>query len=735
VALRLTLALLMLAVTIVVAGRRVGWLTRLVRSGQPAPGRTDRMGERLRAQLVEVFGQRRLLRWSVPGIAHFFTFWGFIVLAITIVEAYGALVISEDFAFPFFGHARWLGFLEDFFAVAVLVALIVFAVLRLVNAPDREHRASRFYGSHTGPAWVILGMIALVIVTLLLYRGAQYNTGHFPFGSSKAPFASYAVAQLLGDGAYNQGLETFFLLAQMAVIFGFAIIVVYSKHLHIAIAPLNVTTKRLPEALGALLPTADEKGAPIDFSDVENLSEDTTFGRGKIEDFTWKGYLDFATCTECGRCQSQCPAWNTGKPLSPKLVIMDLRDHLFAKAPYLIDGKTVPGDGPDLATAAADAPADSHHVPEAGYPRLEGSGPGQALRPLVGDAASFGVIDPDVLWSCTTCGACVEQCPVDIEHIDHIVDMRRYQVLVESAFPSEAGVMLRNLENKGNPWGLADRGREEWTDGLDFEVPRAIPGEQLPADMDYLFWVGCAGALEDRSKKVTRAVAELLHTAGVNFAILGAAETCTGDPARRLGNEFLFQMLGMQNVETLDSITRAAPLKIVATCPHCFNTLANEYPQLGGHFDVLHHTELLRRLLADGRLTPIQPVDATVTYHDPCYLGRHNKVYAPPREILDAVPSLTAKEMHRCKERGFCCGAGGARFWMEEKIGKRVNIERTEEALGLDPDLISTACPFCMVMLTDAVTAKQAEGTARESVQVLDVAQILQQSLQPDPTT
>jgi Fe-S oxidoreductase len=391
---------------------------------------------------------------------------------------------------------------------------------------------------------------------------------------------------------------------------------------------------------------------------------------------------------------------------------------------------TVPDDAPDLATAAENAPSDSHHVPEAGYPRLEGSGPGQALRPLVGDAASFGVIDPDVLWSCTTCGACVEQCPVDIEHIDHIVDMRRYQVLVESAFPSEAGVMLRNLENKGNPWGLADRGREEWTDGLDFEVPRAIPGERLPADMDYLFWVGCAGALEDRSKKVTRAVAELLHTAGVNFAILGAAETCTGDPARRLGNEFLFQMLGMQNVETLDSITRAAPLKIVATCPHCFNTLANEYPQLGGHFDVVHHTELLRRLVADGRLTPVKPVDATVTYHDPCYLGRHNKVYAPPREILDAVPALTSHEMHRCKDRGFCCGAGGARFWMEEKIGKRVNIERTEEALSLDPDLISTACPFCMVMLTDAVTAKQAEGNAREDVQVLDVAQILQRSLE-----
>src|SRR5215471_10496004 len=723
VALRLTLALLMLAVTIVVAGRRVGWLTRLVRSGQPAPDRTDQMGERLRAQLVEVFGQRRLLRWSVPGIAHFFTFWGFIVLAITIVEAYGALVLSEDFAFPFFGHARWLGFLEDFFAVAVLIAIIWFSINRLVNAPERRSRSSRFYGSHTGPAWVILGMIALVIITLLLYRGAQYNTGHFPYGTSKAPFASYAVAQLLGDGAYNQGLETFFLLAQMAVIFAFAIIVVYSKHLHIAIAPLNVTTKRLPEALGALLPAADEKGAPIDFSDVENLSEDTTFGRGKIEDFTWKGYLDFATCTECGRCQSQCPAWNTGKPLSPKLVIMDLRDHLFAKAPYLIGGKSAPDD--------TKVEAHEPHVPESGFGRVPGSGPDQAVRPLVGDLMSGGVIDPDVLWSCTTCGACVEQCPVDIEHVDHIVDMRRYQVLIESAFPSEAGVMLRNIENKGNPWGLAERAREEWMDGLPFEIRRAVPGQPLDADIEYLYWVGCAGALEDRARKVTRAFAELLDTAGVSFAVLGSAEMCTGDPARRLGNEFLFQMQGMQNVETLNSITRAAPLKIVATCPHCFNTLANEYPQLDGHFDVIHHTQLLGRLIAEGRLTPVEPVDKKITYHDPCYLGRHNKVYTPPREVLGAIPSLQAEEMHRCKDRGFCCGAGGARMWMEEKIGKRVNIERTEEALGLDPDLISTACPFCMVMRSDAVTAKQSSGDAREDVAVLDVAQILQQSLRP----
>jgi ferredoxin len=404
VALRLTLALLMLVVTAVVAGRRIVMLTKLIRSGTPAPGRTEGLGERFRDQLTEVFGQRRLLKWSAPGLAHFFTFWGFIVLGLTIIEAYGALVIKPDFAIPFFGRAQWLGFLEDFFAVAVLLAIIWFALNRVRYAPDRKHRASRFYGSHTGPAWVILGMISLVVITLLLYRGAQYNTGHFPYGGSKWPFASYLVAKALGTGAYNQGVETLFLLAQMAVIFGFTIIVTYSKHLHIATAPLNVLTKREPIALGALLPVTDAEGKPIDFADAENLSEDQLFGKGKIEDFSWKGYLDFATCTECGRCQSQCPAWNTDKPLSPKLLIMDLRDHLFAKAPYLIGGQTVE----EGAVPTFEGGEHGHGVPEAGFPRVPGSGPEQATRPLVGTAEQRGVIDPDVLWSCTTCGACVE---------------------------------------------------------------------------------------------------------------------------------------------------------------------------------------------------------------------------------------------------------------------------------------------------------------------------------------
>jgi Fe-S oxidoreductase len=727
---RLAIGLLLTVAALAIAGLRVFWLYRLLKTGQPAPGRLDGIGRRALTQVKEVFGQRKLLQWSVPGAAHFFTFWGFIVLAATILEAYGAL-FDRDFAIPLIGHWAVLGFLEDFFAVAVLVALAVFSVIRLRNAPERRQRASRFYGSHTRAAWLVLFMIFNVIWTLLLYRGAQVNTGVFPYKSGA--FASEAVAKALdplGNSA-NDALETIGILAQIAVVLGFLVLVVYSKHLHIFLAPLNVLTKREPKALGPLLPMTSG-GKPIDFEDP---GDDDIFGRGKVEDFTWKGMLDFATCTECGRCQDQCPAWNTGKPLSPKLVIMDLRDHLFAKAPALLnaDGAAVTGvdeAGPESGQPAANG--QHHGVPESGFGRIPEKGAAQVARPLVGTAAEGGVIDPDVLWSCTTCGACVEQCPVDIEHVDHIIDMRRFQVLIESSFPSEAGTMLKNLENKGNPWGMNARARLDWTQGLDFEVPVVGDTVEDLTGVEYLYWVGCAGALEDRAKKTTRAFAELLHIAGVNFAVLGEAEACTGDPARRLGNEFVFQMLAQQNVETLQE---AKATKIVATCPHCFNSLAREYPQLGGTFEVIHHTQLLETLVAEGRLTPITPVDSLVTYHDPCYLGRHNKVYTPPREILERVPHLRSQEMHRCKERGFCCGAGGARMWMEEKIGKRVNVERIDEALALDPDIVSTACPFCLVMLGDAVTAKKQEGQAREDVEVVDVAQLLLRSVRHPPIT
>jgi Fe-S oxidoreductase len=703
VVLRIVVGLVLTAVALAVAGRRLWWLKRLALTGQPAPERIEaaraHLGRDLETQATEVIGQRKLLKWSVSGAAHAATFWGFIVLLLTIIEAYGDL-FSRTFAIPGIGHWAAIGFIEDLFAVGVLAGIITFTVIRLRDNPHKEGRKSRFFGSHTGAAWVVLGMIFLVIATLLLYRGAQINTGVFPY--AHGAFASQIVGHWLHPLGYgvNSVLEVVFLLAQIGVIMAFAVIVVYSKHLHIALAPLNVLFSRRPNALGALEPMRSN-GKVLDFEEADPDTD--VFGLGKIEDFTWKGLLDMATCTECGRCQSQCPAWATGKPLSPKQVILDLRDHAFAKAPYLL--------------AASDE--EREKLPDAVKQEAE--------RPLVGKDG--GVIDPDVIWSCTNCGACVEECPVDIEHIDHIDGMRRYQVLIESAFPVEAAGMLKNLENKGDPWGMGQARRADWMTELGFEVP-VVDGKVEP-DVEYLFWVGCAGALEDRAKKTTKAIATLLHTAGVKFAVLGPAETCTGDPARRIGNEFVYSMLAQQNIETLNE---AAPKTIVASCPHCFNTIANEYPQLGGTYEVIHHTQLLARLVEQGKLTPTQRVEEKLTYHDPCFLGRHNRVFTPPREILEAVPGVRAEEMHRCKERGFCCGAGGARMWMEERIGKRINTERIEEALALSPDTISTACPYCLVMLGDAVSAKKASGEAKETLEVVDVAQLLARSVTPAVT-
>jgi Fe-S oxidoreductase len=704
VVLRIVVGLALTAVAAALAGRRVWWLYRLGRSGQPAPERVEAVREHpardAGVQASEVIGQRKLLQWTVPGAAHALTFWGFIVLILTIIEAYGDL-FSRTFAIPGIGHWAVVGFAEDLFAVAVLAGIITFAVIRLRNDPRREGRTSRFAGSHTGAAWLVLLGIFLVVATLLVYRGAQIDTGDFPYahGAFASQIAGHALAPL-GAGA-NKAIETIFVLAQIAVILAFGVFVTYSKHLHIALAPVNVLFSRRPDGLGALQPMRSN-GTVLDFEEADPDTD--VFGRGKIEDFTWKGLLDMATCTECGRCQSQCPAWATGKPLSPKTLIMDLRDHALAKAPYLLAGSDAERDQlPD-------------HVKK------------EAQRPLVGDSASNGVIDPDVLWACTNCGACVEECPVDIEHIDHISDMRRYQVLIESSFPPEAASMLKNLETKGNPWGMGGSKRLDWISELDFEVP-VIDGA-IGDDVEYLFWVGCAGALEDRAKKTTKAIATLLHTAGVRFAVLGPAETCTGDPARRMGNEFVYSMLAQQNIETLND---AGAKTIVASCPHCFNTIANEYPQLGGNYEVVHHTQLLARLVAEGRLTPVTPVQEKITYHDPCFLGRHNKVYSAPREIMQQVPGVQSQEMHRCKERGFCCGAGGARMWMEERTGKRINTERIDEALSTDPDTVSTACPYCLVMLGDAIAAKKATGEAKESLEVVDVAQLLARSIQRPP--
>jgi Fe-S oxidoreductase len=672
---RLAIGLGVTVIAFAIAGRRLFWLYRLISVGQPAPDRFKDIPKRIKAELQEVGGQKKLLQWTVPGVAHAMTFWGFTFLMFTILEAYGCL-FQRDFHVPLIGHTAVLGFLEDFFTVSVLLALIVFTVIRIKNSPKRESRRSRFFGSHTTAAWLVLGMIALVMISLLGYRAAQVNTGNFPYGWWA--FASHGIANLLhplGTGV-NSVLETVLLLINITVITGFLVFVAYSKHLHIFLAPINVATSRRPRALGALASTPDMS--------MEDVGEDdeVVFGAGRIEDFSWKQLLDMATCTECGRCQSQCPAWNTDKPLSPKLLIMDLRDNMFASADRIMK---------------------------------QNRAAGVEVESLVPS-----VIDPDVLWSCTTCGACVEECPVDIEHIDTILDMRRYEVLMESRFPTEAGLMLRNIENQGDPWGLGAAKRLDWTQSLDFEIP--VVTDTIPDDIEYLYWVGCASALDERARKGAQATARMLRRAGVSFAVLGPKESCTGDPARRLGNEYLFQEQAKLNIETLQN---AGAKKVIASCPHCFNTLSNEYPALGGNFEVIHHSQLLEHLVTAGKLIPGNGYSGTVTYHDPCYLGRHNRVFDEPRTVIDAIPGAKNVEMKRCREKGFCCGAGGARMWLEENIGKRINMERTEEALGTGADVVSTACPYCMIMLDDAVKAHQRE----DDVRVLDLSQLVEESL------
>jgi Fe-S oxidoreductase len=715
---RIIFGVIVTLIGVAIAGRRFWYLGRLVRSGGPDRGRFRNIPAQIWAEISEVGGQKKLLKKPLPGLAHFFTFWGFTILLFTILEAYGDL-FDTDFVVPFIGRGRGLGVLEDFFAVAVLVALGTFVVIRLVNSPAREGRKSRFYGSHIDAAWLTLAMIALVMITLLLYRGAQTNVDHqFPYGDSWWPFASHAIGRALhplGSGV-NSVLVTTFLIMNIAVIMGFLIFVSYSKHLHIFMAPINVLASRRPRALGPLYNTPD--------MDMENVDEDTVFGAGHIEDLSWKHLLDTYSCTECGRCQDACPAWTTDKPLSPKLLIMSLRDNLFESADRLIgpmpasngtgtDGGNGSGDG----TGSEDSKGANKEERAAALSAARAEAKMEAPT-LVGEG---NAIEPDVLWSCLTCGACVEQCPVDIEHVDTIVEMRRYEVLMESRFPTEAGLMLRNIENQGDPWGLGSSKRLDWTEGLDFEIP--VVTDEVPPDVEYLYWVGCAGALDERARKSTQATARLLYRAGVRFAILGPRESCTGDPARRLGNEYLYQEMGKANIETLNEV---GARKVVASCPHCFNSLGREYPGLGGDFEVIHHSQLLNHLVETGRLTP-GALDTSVTYHDPCYLGRHNRVFDEPRGVLDAIDGVRQIEMHRCREKSFCCGAGGARMWMEETLGKRVNLERTDEALTTGAEVVSTACPYCLIMLDDAVKARARD----DEVKVMDLSQIVEASLNP----
>ncbi len=559
-------------------------------------------------------------------------------------------IVDKHSTLPWLGHQGWFALLVDLFCTLVLVGVIAALWIRKVQRPKR------FEGSHLGEADLILAMIATIVMTLLLWHATRIALGLNEWPAAWAP-VSNLLSHLFADDQATRVLERVFVWAHVLTILTFLAYLPRSKHLHIATAAFNVWFGRTGPG-GRL--------EPLRFDDPDVPEEEIRFGAGKAADLTWKQVLDTFSCTECGRCQDACPAFATGKALSPKLVIMGLRDEVFAQQ---------------------DVPLVPAAVPE------------------------------ESVWDCVTCGACVQACPVSIEHVDHIVDLRRHLVMVDSNFPAEAEPMLRDVERSSNPWGKPQSERADWAAELGVRVLE--PGDPAP---EYLYWVGCASSFDERARQTAASTAKLLQTAGVDFAILGPRESCTGDPARRIGNEYVFQAFAEQNVETLNE---AGVTKIVANCPHCFNTLANEYPDFGGSYEVVHHSDLLAQLVNDGRLAPARAENRTITYHDSCYLARHNDVLEAPRELVQAVGQPV--EMERSGKQTFCCGAGGAHMWMEER-GKPINVERVSEAAQTGADTLAVACPFCTVMLDDGVQS------AGEHLRVVDVATLLIEAVQDAPT-
>lgn len=663
----------------------------------PGTFRFDHVGERIRLTREYALAQKRMRRYWWAGIAHQLIFLGFVVLLLRTLILWGR-GYDESFDFWVFGVEQPLGkaysLLKDVFVVLVLAGTCVFFYYRLVVKPERLSKG--FEGL------LILLIIAVMMLADVLYdaasivREARQEGGDVAFVGVE-PAGSLAAFALVGfsDGALGVLRHVGFWTHGTLVLI-FLNLLPVSKHFHVITAIPNVFFQSL-EPRGRLPNVPDIEG---------KIEREETLGLARVEQLPWKGVLDLYTCTECGRCTDQCPAHNTGKLLSPKQLTLDLRNYLYKNEKALVGAKGPRGRG-------AEGPRDQGTEGHVGATVADGNG---GLAGLVPD-----VIKPEVLWACTTCGACETECPVFITYVDKIVDMRRNLVMEKSEFPAELQNAFRGLETNSNPWSFPATDRAKWTEGLD--VPRLA---EKP-DADVLFWVGCSASFDDRARRIARAMAQLLAAAGVNYAILGEEECCTGDPARRAGNEFLFQMLAQQNAETLN---RYQPKTIVTTCPHCFNTLANEYPDFGAKFRVVHHSEYLSRLVAEGRLKPKNRIDAKVAYHDSCYLGRYNEIYEPPRETLRAIPGLTVLEPAATRDRGMCCGAGGAQMFKEEEHsrpgaeGERVNLRRTDQLLETRPDMVASSCPFCQRMLIDGLA-----GRSREEVKEYDIAELLWQSV------
>ena len=645
----------------------------------------DRITERVGAVMVYAFGQRKFIRpeaaivhETMAGWIHFFVFWGFTTLGVQVVTMFGR-AYSDDFHPPLFGPnllGRPYMLARDLFEITVFACVVVLLVRWLVTHPRRlmgYAPAEARQLSH--PHWeavFILVCIGTITFSGPIYDGARILKHGTPAGEALWEPAAYAMSRLLKStsAGFAEGAGGMAWWAHNLAVLVMLNFLPLAKHFHIITSLPNVFFRKL-EPLGALSK-----------QDLENA---TTFGTSHIDQFTWKQVLDMFSCTECGRCSSQCPATATGKPLAPRQLLLDLRDYLYDHQAEVTSKRV------------GVKPAEGEELPEVG-------------ENIVGP-----VIEDEVLWSCNMCRACEESCPVMIEYVDKIVDMRRHLVQEEARFPAELTRVFKSMETQSNPWGIGAEKRFDWADGLD------VPTVAEKPDAEYLYYVGCAGAFDDRNKKTTQAFARILKAAGVDFACLGTEEPCNGDSARRLGNEYLYQAMAAVCVETFGGYDVK---KVITNCPHCFNTIKNELPQFDGRYEVTHAAELVRKLIADGKLKVDSQFTKDTVYHDSCYYGRFNDVYDDPREVL-ARTGVSVKEMERHKHFGRCCGAGGGRMWIEEHADQRVNLLRTAEALEKNPEVIAVSCPFCMTMLSDGIKAKDLE----EQVKTLDVMEIVEQSL------
>lgn len=638
------------------AGYRFYELFRLVKAHQGSGPQISHLPARIGTTILNVLGQKAVLRKKSAGIMHAIIFWGFLIITIETLEQFLSTLIP-GFHFDFIGETAYqtLMFLNDVFVVAVLLAVVYAFYRRWVVRPPGLGKSK--------DAEIILWFTGALMVSILFMNGFNILGEDFWFKNAM-PF-SVGFAGLLGNLGFEAELYSIlghsFKWIHMLLVLGFLVYIPSSKHLHIVAAGPNTFLRHLgrPKAM-----------TPINFED-ESIEQ---YGAAKITHLSWKDALDYYSCTECGRCQDMCPAWNTEKPLSPKQLIMDLRANLYQNKAAALEKK------PDEVTSVIDS-----HVTE------------------------------DVIWACTSCRACEVACPVFIEHTDKIYDIRRNLVMMESKFPTEVQTVFKNMETNATPWAFSHEDRDKWIEGLSVKTLSEEPNPEV------VLWVGCAGSYDERYKKVLRSFVSILKKSGVSFAILGKEEKCTGDPARRIGNEYLFQTLAKENVETLN---RHNVKNIVTACPHCFNTLKNEYPDFGGHYQVTHHSTFIDQLIDQAKIKPNKSIDETITFHDSCYLGRWNDLYSEPRKILNALPGVRSVEMQSHHDESLCCGAGGGRMWMEETIGKRINISRTEQALETKAGVVASSCPFCMTMLTDGIKAK----SLQDKVQVKDLAELVDQA-------